>query len=230
MNDERDKLDVALAEAVRLAQQLPDLPQASGDPGGDEALLRYLDDHRITAEERESLRKEVHATAWGRERLQTLREGLADVEQAEPPKSEAAAPVRLAFTWARDGLRYLWSTVEPRSLVAVPVATRGTLPDGVPEETAFFDFAHRFGDVDVVIQVERVPDDRMDVQLCFQGQPAEVAHLRVNLADRSGSLLDSQPVEKGSARFAALPPATHCISITCAQQELGRVLLDVHAA
>lgn len=229
MNDERDKLDVALAEAASLSQRIPDLPQGPGTPEDDVALLRYLDALDADVEEREALRQQVHATNGGRERLAILREALAEVDGPEPPTPSEPGHVRLAFAWARDGLRYLWGSVEPRSLAAIPVATRGTVPDGLQEETAFFDFAHRFGEVDVVIQVERVPDDRLDLQLSFVGGQPDV-HLRVNLSDRAGGLLDSQPVERGTARFAGLPPNTHSIVISSAQTELGRVLLDIHTA
>jgi hypothetical protein len=159
-----------------------------------------------------------------------------------PGVAQAAGPLRLAFAWAADGLRYLWGTLEPRSLVAVPVATRGVACDPVPgrkapppqvaqantvEETTFFDFAHRFGEMDVVIQVERIPDERLDVQLSFDRRQAREAHLRVDLVDRGGRLLDSQPVEQGTARFASLAPQPHHICISTPASELGRVQLDI---
>ncbi len=229
MNDERDKLDVALVEAVSLAQRIPDLPQGPGTPEDDDALLRYLDSD-VDLEERETLRQQVHQSAGGRASLAILREALTEAEAEEPSPDASPNQIRLAFTWARDGLRYLWGSLEPRSLVAVPVATRGSVPDGLREETAFFDFAHRFGEVEVVIQVERVRDDRLDLQLSFGGQGSGTAPLRVNLADQAGGLLDSQPVEHGTARFAGLSPEAHSLTISSARTEVGRVLLDIHSA
>jgi anti-sigma factor RsiW len=227
MSDVRDQMDLALVEAWSLVRREPTPPQPGPDEPDDEALLRYLDGN-LPSREREQLRQTLERSAWCRERLAILREALHDGHDGDlssaPPR--AAAPARISFVWARDGLRYLWGNLAPRTLVAVPVATRGSVPDGL-EETAFFDFAHRFAGLDVVIQVERVPDDRLDVQLLFQGTPDQLSHLRVNLANREGSLLDSQPVERGGARFAALTPTPHRISISAAQQELGSILLDV---
>ena len=51
----------------------------------------------------------------------------------------------------------------------------------------------------------------------------------MTLADHQGSLLASQPVEKGKTRFASLEPMPHELLITSAQRELGRVRLDVHS-
>lgn len=225
MRDERDHLDVALASAASRAQRLPSLPWPGEAEPEDEALLRYLD-RAVSGPEREALRQRLHQSAFCRERLETLREALAEWDAAPEGVTAPERSLRISFLWARDGLRFLFGSLTPRSLVAVPVPTRGSVPDGA-EELAFFDFAHRFGDVDVEIQVERVPGDRFDLQLQFRGERARLGQLRVSLSDRQGALLDSQPVEGGVARFSALLPASHRIAITAAKQELGHLVLDV---
>lgn len=239
MTEFYDKLDLALREACQPAQQSPELPQPSGADPSDEILLRLLDGGLPPAETR-GLREQVEASPFSRERLATLIEALSEAETAaaaptminrfdERVLADYSSPVRLSFVWARGCLRYLWGTLEPRSLVAVPVATRSGTFKRPEEETSFFDFAHRIDDIDMVIQVERVRDDLLDVQLTFDGDDHRLAHLRVTLADHRGSLLDSQPVEQGKTRFAALEPLPHELLITSAQKELGRVRLDIYA-
>ncbi len=266
MNDEIDKLDVALTEALRLAWPIPEPPTDPAEAAAeDERLLLLLEEETLEPRPREQLRQQVQGTAWGRQRLAILREALADAETDTETDTAAAtetacaatlaeaAPraVRLAFAWAADGLRYLWGSLEPGSLVATPVPTRGAALDAssrppasppagatpagatpagatpAVEETTYFDFTHRFGDVELVLQIERVPDDRLDVQLSFDRAQTRGVHLRVDLADEGGRLLDSQPVERGTARFASLPPCPHHIRVSTAQQELGRVRLDI---
>jgi len=239
MTERDDILDLALREACLLAQQRPDLPHPSGADPEDEVLLRLLDGGLPSAEI-QALSQQVQASPYSRERLVTLTEALNDADAAPTTASVVnrfddkalAAPTssaRLSFVWAQGCLRYLGGTLEPRSLVAVPVATRSGTFRRAEEETSFFDFAHRIGDIDVVIQVERVRDDLLDVQLTFDGDHARLERLRVTLSDRQGSLLDSQPVERGKTRFASLEPTPHDLLITSAKRELGRVRLDVHA-
>lgn len=242
MTERDDKLDLALREACQLAQQSPELPQPSSTDPDDEVLLRVLDGG-LSRAQTQALRRQVEASAFARERLLTLTEALtealdgADTAAAttvvnrfdEGVLAGRPSPVRLSFVWARGCLRYLWGTLEPRSLVEVPVSTRSGTFRRPQEETSFFDFAHRIDGIDVVIQVERVRDDLLDVQLSFNGDDDRLERLRVTLADRRGSLLDSQPVEAGKTRFAALEPLPHELLITSAQKELGRVRLDVHA-
>lgn len=236
MRDERDNLDVVLEEAVSLAQHLPTLPWPGPEEPEDELLLRYLDGE-LAPRERERVRQELARSPYFSERLITLRESLEEVRSPEPASAREGeetgrarrgdARLRLSFLWAANGLRFLWGSLAPRCLVAVPLATRGA---AVPsqEESAFFDFSHRFEDVGVLIQLERVPGGRLDLQLQLQAPPRDVGPLRVNLRDRRGALLDSQPVERGVARFISLVPATHQLSITTPKGELGQVLLDIH--
>ncbi len=239
MTERDDILDLALREACQLAQQTPERPEPSSTDPDDETLLRLLDGSAPKAEIG-ALRRQVEASPYASERLVTLTAALEDV--GDLPSTDHAVnrfdesviascppPVRLSFVWARGCLRYLWGTLEPRSLVAIPVATRSGSFKRPTEETAFFDFAHRIGDIDVIIQIERVRDDQLDVQLSFDGDDERLGRLRVTLADREGSLLDSQPVEQGKTRFASLEPLPHELLITSAQKELGRVRLDVHA-
>lgn len=225
MTAKRDHLDALLAEAASLAfGDSPRLPVPGADEPADELLLGYLD-ASLPPREREAMRQQIARSAYCRERLEVLRAALDEAEQAENAAvSEQHSPVRLCFQSLAGGLRFLHGSLKPESLVAVPVATRGKAPSP-KEETAFFDFQHRFEDLDVHIQVESVPGGRMDVQL--QCDPPRSQPLRVVLSDRSGALLDSQPVERGSARFASLPPTPHRISITDSRRELGRLLLDV---
>ena len=238
MTERDDILDLALREACQLAQESPKLPQPSGADPEDEVLLRLLDGGLPSAEA-QTLSQQVQASPYAHERLVTLTEALHDADAAPAETSVVnrfddkvisppASAARLSFVWAQGCLRYLWGTLEPRSLVAVPVATRSGTFRRPEEETSFFDFAHRIGDIDVVIQIERGRDNLLDVQLSFDGDNAQLERLRVTLADRKGSLLDSQPVEKGKTRFASLDPSPHELLITSAQKELGRVRLDVH--
>ncbi|MFH2007159.1 MAG: hypothetical protein ABI333_11280 [bacterium] len=238
MTDSRDKLDLALSEAYRLARRIPTLPDPSDTDPDDEVLLLVLDGaQHFPQGEVKALRERVESSPFSSERLAVLSEVLTEVHDQHPepmnrlgtPVESQRDPVRLSFVWARGCLRYLWGTLEPRSLIAVPVATRGEAVTGPREETSFFDFAHHFAGIDVVIQVERVRDDLLDVQLNFDGAAQQLAQLRVTLALKGGSLLDSQPVEHGRTRFAALQPLAHEIQITSARKPLGRVLLDVHA-
>lgn len=243
MTERDDKLDLALREACQLAQQIPELPQPSQADPDDEALLRLLD-NGLPSAEANLLREQVEASAYARERLATLTEALAEARPEagraadsasavnrfdESVIAERPSPVRLSFLWAQGALRYLWGTLEPRSLEAVPVPTRSGTFKRPTEETTFFDFAHCVDGIDVVIQIERVRDDLLDVQLSFTGDDDRLGRLRVTLADGQGGLLDSQPVEHGKTRFAALEPLPHELLISSAQQELGRVRLDVHA-
>jgi hypothetical protein len=239
MTEREDKLDLALRESCQRVQQLPEIPQQSSADPDDEVLLRLLDGGLPSAQTL-AVRAQVEASPYARERLVTLSEALAEAETAaaapipinrfdETVIADSPSPVRLSFMWARGCLRYLWGTLEPRSLVAVPVPTRSGVFKRHEEETTFFDFAHRIDGIEVVIQIERVRDDLLDVQLSFSGDDDRLDRLRVTLADRRGSLLDSQPVEGGKTRFAALEPLPHELLITSAQKELGRVRLDVHA-
>ncbi len=239
MTERDDILDLALREACKQAQQTPDLPRPNTTDPEDEILLRLLDGNAGNGE-MHVLREQVEASPYARERLATLTAALKEVgdQPATDPVvnrfdeaviAKGPSPVRISFVWARGCLRYLWGTLEPRSLEAIPVATRSGTFKRPTEETAFFDFAHRIGDIDVVIQIERVRDDQLDVQLKFDGDNARLGRLRVTLADQQGSLLDSQPVEHGKTRFAALEPLPHELLITSASKELGRVRLDVHA-
>jgi len=242
MTERDDKLDLALREACRLAQQTPQVPQPRSTDPDDEVLLRLVDGGLPSAQT-QALRQQVEASAFARERLVTLTEALTEaLDGADAPAkastvvnrfdegvlADRPSPVRLSFVWARGCLRYLWGTLEPRSLVEVPVATRSGIFKRPQEETSFFDFAHRIDGIDLVIQVERARDDMLDVQLSFDGDDDRLERLRVTLADRRGSLLDSQPLEAGKTRFAALEPLPHELLITSAQRELGRVRLDVH--
>ncbi len=237
MTQRYDILDLELREACLLAMQSPDLPQPSGTDPDDDLLLRLLDGG-LPQSESQDLRKQVGASAYSRERLATLTEALAEADTAKAATkvnrfdqrvlAESPSPVRLSFVWAQDCLRYLWGTLEPRSLIAVPVATRSGTAKRSEEETSFFDFAHHIDGIDVVIQIERARDNLLDVQLSFDGDTDRLKRLRVTLADSRGGLLDSQPVEKGKTRFAALEPLPHELLISSAQKELGRVRLDVY--
>jgi hypothetical protein len=233
MNDRRDQLDADVRLAVTLTGGLADVPgPRPGDPD-DETLLRLVDGN-LPRDERRRLERLVDASPHARDRLLALREALAEAGERVParpdldPLAAAGRVARIAFGWAEERLSFLWGTLEPRQLVAAPVPTRGqaTRPT---EETAFFDFSHRFEGVDVVIQVERLPSDRLDVQLLFESADVDLSRLRVTLSDDHGGLLDSQPVEQGRTRFASLAPRGHQLRISAAQQELGRVLLDVRS-
>lgn len=238
MTQRDDILDQALREACLLAHQGPDLPQPSGADPDDDVILRLLDGG-LPQSESQALHERVRASAYSRERLATLTEALEEAGAKTAPTNvnrydktvlgTSPSPVRLSFVWAQDCLRYLWGTLEPRSLVAVPVATRSTTSKRQEEETSFFDFAHHIDGINVVIQIERGTDNLLDVQLSFDGDRDQLKRLRVTLADCQGGLLDSQPVEKGKTRFAALEPQPHELLISSAQKELGRVRLDVHA-
>jgi len=238
MTQQDDILDQALREACRLTHESPHLPQPSDADPDDELLLQLLDGG-LPQSETQVLREQVGASAYSSERLATLTEALEETGMAaatsnvnrfdERVLADGPSPIRLSFVWAKDCLRYLWGTLEPRSLVAVPVATRSGTTGQSTEETSFFDFAHHLDDFDLVIQIERARDNRLDVQLSFDGDGDRLKRLRVTLADARGSLLDSQPVEKGKTRFASLEPMPHELLISSAQKELGRVRLDVHA-
>lgn len=229
MTETRDTLDGLLAEAVPLALGRPCLPRPGADEPEDEAILRYLD-AELPPREQEALRQRLACSSFASERLAVLRESLAEAERGETPSPPAVGqPLRLSFLLAADGLRYLCGSLAPKSLVPVPVATRGKSL-GTTEESSFFDFEHRFGDLEVQILLERVPGNRLDLQLQLLGERSPRTPLRVSLSDRDGAVLDSQPVERGMARFCGMPPACHRISITDPQRELGQILLDVHPA
>lgn len=222
-------LDGLLAEAVVLSLGRPRLPLPSSGEPGDEAILRYLD-AELPALEREDLRQRIARSPFCSERLAVLRESLAEAARDDaPPQATRDQPLRLSFLLASDGLRFLFGSLVPRSLVPVPVAIRGRTPT-TTEESCFFDFEHRFGDLEVLFLLERVAGNRLDLQLQLQGDVPPRTPLRVSLSDRGGALLDSQPLERGMARFSAIPPACHRISITDPQREIGRILLDVHPA
>lgn len=225
----RDNLDVLLAEAVRLAPRRPPLPGEQEPP--DELLLRLLDAD-MPPREREEARQRISRSAYASERLAVLMESLAETDGEEAaPRPAPDRSLRLSFLLAADRLHFLFGSLLPRSLVTMPVATRGSAPDAT-EESSFFDFVHRFEDLEAQIFVERVSGGRLDLQLQFQfqGEAARARSLRVSLSDRNGALLDSQPVERGMVRFASLPPSSHLISITDARRERGLIFLDVHPA
>jgi hypothetical protein len=230
--DLRDPLDSDLVQAFALADRQPTLPwPEAGDPSDDD-LLRLLEGTNLAPAERQALAARVASSPWCTERLASLREALAEVPDAErPPVPEAdcARSVKLVFSWARGRLSYLCGSLEPAGFAAVPVTVRGRIPVA-SEESTYFDFAHRFAEVDVAIQVERAPEDRLDVQLAFRGEEPTLARLRVTLEDARGALLDSQPVEDGHARFVSLGTASHRLTIASAGHEIGRIALDVHPA
>ncbi len=231
MTERDDMLDLALREACLLNQRAPELPEPQpGDPE-DEALLLVLEGS-ASETELAPMREAVERSCWARERLASLREAmeesLSPSEQLHRTQDPPSQPrLRISFAWARGCLQYLWGTLEPRTVAAVPVATRSGIFRRPTEETSFFDFAHLLGDIQMVIQVERANEDRLDVQLTFNGERDRIRRLRVTLANREGTLLDSQPVEHGRTRFTALEPLPHDLLITTAQRELGRVRLDV---
>ena len=147
MTDRDDILDLAIREACLLAQQSPELPQPSGADPEDDVLLRLLDGGQPSAET-QTLSQQVKDSPYARERLVTLTEALSDADATPPVPSvvnrfndkaiTAQSPARLSFVWARGCLRYLWGTLEPRSLEAVPVATRSGTFKRPQEETSFF--------------------------------------------------------------------------------------------
>ncbi|MDY0000205.1 MAG: hypothetical protein RBU30_02805 [Polyangia bacterium] len=229
MTDHRDTLDGLLVEAAALALQHPSLPFPDPEDPGDELILRYLDGE-LDPMEREEYRQRITRSPFYRERLAALKDSIAEAEGVAPSSQAAASrPLRLSFLLGKDGLRFLFGSLAPRSLVAVPVATRGRVAEK-REESCFFDFAHRFDDLDFLILLERVSASRLDLQLQLQGEPRTTRPLRVNLSNRQGAILDSQPVDGGLARFSSMPPSCHRISITDPQREIGQILLDVHLA
>lgn len=250
MTDSRDPLDLIISEATRQANELPGLPAPGPAEPTDEALLRFLDGPSEDSLIQTQLRQEATGTPWARSRTQTLSEALRETETSShrltPSSSEAtpdlgvraraAEQVRIAFARADQGLQFLWGTIQPTSLTTVQVPTRGTAgPEatsraaGAVEESTFFDFAHHFGPLEVRIQVERLPDDRIDVQLDFHALKGSGGILRVDLTDAKGALIDSQPVEHGTARFAALAPAPHDLLIRAEDTRIGQVRFDVRA-
>jgi hypothetical protein len=216
---ERDQLDRLIARHVRAARRPDGVPVPGSAEPGDEELLRVIEGS-ASAEERVQVAEAAARSAWTRDRLEILKESLA--ETGHTSAVERAA--RYVFAVARDAMQLLRGATEP---VAAPAAAH-TLRKGGSADTssagdAYFEFDHDFDDVHAVLRVEHVPRDTGSIDLQIR---VDTAQTRVTLL-RGAHTVDSTPVDdRGIATFTGLDAVRYRLEVRRSGRLAGSVILD----
>lgn len=234
----RDELDLIIARQVRVQRPLAlthPLPAAGDDEPSDDELLLAVEG-RLPPTEAATLEHRLDDHPFSRDRLEILREALAEVAQessACPLPDDAVVPVaesptplaRFVFALRRGSeqvIDFIRGSEEPIALESVALATRG---GSIPAE-ALYKFARSFDDCDALIQVERVPGRGVDLrlELSTAGQP--ITDGRASLR-RHGRLVESVRIRRGHADFCDLEPASsYEMEIKREGQLVGEVCLS----
>jgi hypothetical protein len=220
----RDRLDSLISQAARAARVPRALPSPQPGEPSDDLLLRVASGS-ASAEERARVEG---AGAYATERLEVLREALAETGHA-PGVVERAA--RYVFVMAKDALDLLRAATEP--LVVPTAATVRSGAAAGPARTSYYEFAQQLGGVEAHLKIEHVQraaaPASVDVQVTLVGGGAGT---RVTLLC-AGRTVDSVPVaDGGAATFSGLAAERYEIVVRKAGQEepLGKLHLDLLAA
>jgi hypothetical protein len=226
---DRDLVDQRLAQAARAARVPHGLPAPRAGEPSDDLLLRVLAGV-ATAEEQ----KVVGAgSAYTRERLELLREALAETGHAAAPGLVERA-ARYVFVMAKDALELLRAATEPLVLPgAAPVRSGAS---GAEARIAYYEFVQPIGDLEAHLKIEHVAraaaPAHVDLQVTVTRPGGGGAGTRVSLV-RAGTVIDSVPVAAGSAAtFEGLVGDRYEIVFRKAGQDepLGRLHLDLLAS
>lgn len=219
----RDEIDAAVAAKLRALQLARPLPvPAEGDPS-DEELLRYIDGSLGDAE-RERLEARIAESPFATARVTVVVEALRDCGYPAPRVDAVGRrAVRYVFQLAGDALTFLRGSDLPEALTPA-LAVRGA---ATVQDSSFYEFCHRFGEVEARLQLERVGVGfELGLHLTDGGVPVEGA--RVNLR-RSGKTIDSAVTEGGACTFRGLPAARYQLDVRRGTDEVGSLHVDVLA-
>jgi hypothetical protein len=230
---QRDPLDKGITRTLRKARRPRSLPQPGSREPSDDELLRFVEG-LAGADERSLVEEAQGRSAYTRERIETLREALAESGEG-PTLVERAA--RYVFVMARDAFELLRGSTAP--LVLTPAATRtrsGSHPVSPGADSAaaprpcYFEFTQPFHDLDAHLKIEHVSRARsaptIDVQIRLVAQGVPATDARVTLV-RHGKTLDSIKVERdGAATFSGLEQDRYELDVSRGGKVVGRVHLD----
>jgi hypothetical protein len=222
----RDRLDERLSQAARAARVPHGLPTPRPGEPSDDLLLRVVSGV-ATAEEQ----RVVHAgSAYTKERLELLREALAESGHAPAPGVVERA-ARYVFVMAKDALELLRAATEPLVLPGAAPVRSGAAP--AEARIAYYEFVQPIGDLEAHLKIEHVSraaaPAHVDVQVTLAGATAGT---RVSLL-RAGTVIDSVPVAAGgAATFEGLVGDRYEIVFRKAGQDepLGKLHLDLIAS
>lgn len=225
-SNDRDRLDELIAKAAQAARRPVDVPAPSASEPSDDELLRVVEGS-ASREERERVDEAAARSAFTRDRLDILKEALADSGHTGPVERAA----RYVFVVAKETIDFLRGATEPVAAPAWSHAVRGAAPsvdDTIPD--AFFELLHPLSDdVDARIRVEHVTRGGMslDLQVQLLGKNgAQVAGARVTLA-RGSQTVESTPVDDhGKVTFTSLDAARYRVEVRRAGATIGTVILD----
>lgn len=231
-SDSRDRLDQLIGKGLRAAHHPRNIPSPSRSEPLDDELLRYLDGS-ASAEERGRVDLAMQASPFTRDRIEILREALAEAGHGPSAVTRAA---RYVFVVAKDAFELLRGSTAPLGMPALAAATRGGDAAAAPRSgtgQCYFEFTQPFEDVDAHLKIEHVTRSKpkagpsIDVQIkliAASGQPAKDA--RVTLL-RAGRTIDSVPVEEnGAATFAGLEQDRYELDVRRNGKSVGKVHLD----
>jgi hypothetical protein len=219
-NAKRDRLDALLTRAARAAKRPRGVPAPGRDEPSDDELLRVVEG-TATPAERQRVESAARASAFTRDRLEILRESLAETGLGPSPLTRAA---RYVFVMGREALELLRAATEP---VALPqaVAVRGTSSEPV---RSYYEFVQPLPDpgVEAHLKIEHVTRSAGPASIDVQVKLVGGAGARVSLL-KAGTAIDSMPVDAdGAATFTGLGRDRYEIVVTRAGQEQGRVSLE----
>jgi ribosomal protein S28E/S33 len=242
---DRDELDGAIARYVRAARHPVDLPSPGpGEPSDDE-LLRVVEGG-ATPEERARVDEAARRSAWTRDRLELLREALAETGHVTPMERAA----RYVFAVARSALEFLRGATEPVAQPAVAVALRKGASEAQPDtgiSQPYFELLHDFDDPDqpartralqATIHIEHSgrAGAPIDLQIRLQERDQTRAlsraisgpatNARVSLL-RGSATVESTPVdERGAVTFTGLEAARYRLEVRRNGRVTGSIILD----
>lgn len=235
----RDELDLIIARQVRVQRPLAlthPLPAAGDDEPSDDELLLAVEG-RLPPIEAAALERRLGDHPFSRDRLEILREALAEVacateSTASPAPDEATTTpeqqtplARFVFALRRGSeqmIDFIRGSEEPMALESVALATRG----GSSPAEALYKFARTFDDCEALIQVERVPGRGVDLRLELSTAGEPITDGRASLR-RHGRLVESVRIRRGHADFCDLEPASsYEMEIKREGQLVGEVCLS----
>jgi hypothetical protein len=223
---DRDELDGAIARYVKGARRPVDLPSPGPAEPSDDEILRVVEGG-ASPDERARVEEAMKRSAWTRDRLELLREALAETGHVTPMERAA----RYVFAVAKSALEFLRGATEPVAQPAIATALRKGAPEAQPDtgiSQPYFELLHDFDDLEATIHIEHSgrAGAPIDLQIRLADGRGPAANARVTLL-RGSTTVENTPVdERGSVTFTGLEAARYRLEVRRNGRATGSVILD----
>ncbi|MFH1132510.1 MAG: hypothetical protein V1754_14330 [Pseudomonadota bacterium] len=221
--DIRDDLDHLLSKY--LCRKPVRIPETAPDEPSDQTLLLYLED-KLEEAEKQQLTAQLEKHPYSQNRLEILKEALAETKIEDSPVPNSAVFANLVFSLSKGAsqlLSFVRGTDFPIHLGAILDPVRGTT---YTPTNSLHKFARNFGQWEAKIQVEHIPDHGLELRIELSQNSIHIPDARASLHCK-GEIVESLKLRGGVAVFSDLLPAQYKLQIHQKEIPIGLIDIDV---